>query len=409
MPRPADTLWWHVYPLGFVGAEPTATDGVRHRLPRLAGWLDRARELGLDGLLLGPVFASESHGYDTLDHFAVDGRLGDADDLAALFAAARERDMPVVLDGVFNHLGRGHAIVRRALAAGPGTPEGAWIRWSGDHPYCFEGHESLVELDLTEPAVRDYVAGAMIRWLDAGASGWRLDAAYAAGADAWAPIVARVRERHPDAWLLGEVLHGDYAAFVAASGLDTVTQYELWKAVWSGLNDRNLFELAWALQRHAAFAEAFRPQTFIGNHDVTRIATQLADPRQLPIAAALLMLLPGTPSVYYGDEYGFAGEKRHAVGGDDAIRPAFPESPDALAPNAATAAYRRAIELRREHPWLADARLTTGHLTNTGIAIGLAGRGGQHLTLGINLAEEPLELPGSRGPLRLGPASWALG
>lgn len=387
MPRPADTLWWHVYPLGFVGAEPTATDGVRHRLPRLAGWLDRARELGLDGLLLGPVFASESHGYDTLDHFAVDGRLGDADDLAALFAAARERDMPVVLDGVFNHLGRGHAIVRRALAAGPGTPEGAWIRWSGDHPYCFEGHESLVELDLTEPAVRDYVAGAMIRWLDAGASGWRLDAAYAAGADAWAPIVARVRERHPDAWLLGEVLHGDYAAFVAASGLDTVTQYELWKAIWSSLADRNLFELDWALRRHNDFLARFVPATFVGNHDVTRIATRIG-PDLAALALTVLLTVGGTPTIYAGDELGMTGTKQDREGGDDAVRPTFPLDPGLGDGEAVFRRHQELIGLRRRNPWLRTATTHPLELTTTRYRYRTTGAtGAQSLTVLLELGD----------------------
>jgi len=410
MQRPTDSIFWHVYPLGFCGAEKLATPGVRHRLARLTAYLDHARELGTSGLLLGPVFASASHGYDTLDHYLIDERLGDAADFDALVGDAHAAGFCVVLDGVFNHLGRDHEIVRRALDAGPGTPDGDWIRWSGTYPYFFEGHDTLVALNLANPAVQDYVAGVMIHWLGRGVDGWRLDAAYAAGPEAWAPIAARVRAAHPDAWLLGEVLHGDYAGFVASSGLDTVTQYELWKATWSSLNDANLFELAWALTRHDEFVGAFRPQTFIGNHDVTRIATKLADPRHVEVALALLMLLPGTPSVYYGDELGFTGEKLDAVGGDDAIRPEFPADPAVLAGDRACLdAHRRLIGLRRNHPWLADARLTTGHLTNTTLAIGLAGGDGQHLTLGINLGEAAIQLPGSHGPMWVNPQSWALG
>jgi cyclomaltodextrinase / maltogenic alpha-amylase / neopullulanase len=408
--RPPDSIFWHVYPLGFCGAEKDATDGVRHRLGRIVDYLDHARELGASGLLLGPVFASASHGYDTLDHYRIDERLGDGADFDALAADAHAAGFCVVLDGVFNHLGRDHELVRRALDAGPGTPDGDWIRWSGAYPYFFEGHEALVALNLSNPAVQDYVAGVMSHWLRRGIDGWRLDAAYAAGPDAWAPIVARVRAAHPDAWLLGEVLHGDYAGFVAASGLDTVTQYELWKATWSSLNDANLFELAWTLTRHDEMVAAFRPQTFIGNHDVTRIATKLTDPRHVEVALALLMLLPGTPSIYYGDELGFTGEKLDAAGGDDAIRPEFPADPAALTGDPACLdAHRRLIGLRRNHPWLADARLTTGHLTNTTLAIGLAGRDGQHLTLGLNLGDDAIELPGSYGPITVHPQSWALG
>ncbi len=410
MQAPAASIIWQVYPLGFVGAEASAIDHVEHRLGRVTAYLDHLTGLGADTLLLGPVFASATHGYDTLDHYRIDPRLGDGDDFDALLGACRDRGVGVVLDGVFNHLDREHEVVRRALASGPGTADGDWIHWSGEYPYCFEGHEALVSLNLANPAVQGFVADVMIHWLDRGVAGWRLDAAYAAGGEAWAPVVERVRERHPDAWLLGEVLHGDYAEFVASSGLDTVTQYELWKSIWSSLNDLNFFELDWTLRRHDALTAAFRPQTFIGNHDVTRIATKLTDRRHVHLALALLMLLPGTPSVYYGDECGFTGEKLDAVGGDDAVRPAFPDDPADLPIDPEIMnAHRRLIALRRENSWLADARLDTGHLTNTGLTIGLSGPEGRHLTLGLNVGDEPLSLPGSQGRLNVEPHSWALG
>ncbi len=129
---------------------------------------------------------------------------------------------------------------------------------------------------------------------------------------------------------MGEVIHGDYAGFVAASGLDAVTQYELWKAIWSALNDRNLYELAHALERHDGFLDRFVPLTFLGNHDVTRIASRLADPRHLGAALAVLLTCGGTPAIYAGDEQGFRGVKEEREGGDDAVRPEFPATPAGL-------------------------------------------------------------------------------
>ena len=96
----------------------------------------------------------------------------------------------------------------------------------------------------------------MTHWLDRGAAGWRLDAAYAVPASFWAKALPAVRASHPDAWFLGEMIHGDYASYAAESGLDSITQYELWKAIWSSLNDRNFFELAWALDRHNQVLDA---------------------------------------------------------------------------------------------------------------------------------------------------------
>jgi cyclomaltodextrinase len=287
-------IWWQVFPLGFVGAEPALDpiDGpVRHRLHRIVEWLDYAVELGASGLALGPVFASGTHGYDTVDHFRVDPRLGDADDLAELFAAARSRGMRVLLDGVFHHVGRGFPAFARTLAEGPGAPEAGWFRRSrpgdpaaGAEPEydTFEGHHALVALDHANPAVADYVVEVMNHWLDAGADGWRLDAAYAVPPEFWAAVLPRVRARHPDAYVVAEVIHGDYAEIVERSGVDAVTQYELWKAVWSSLTDHNLHELAWALQRHNDFLGSFVPLTFVGNHDVTRIASAIPDERHLP-------------------------------------------------------------------------------------------------------------------------------
>ncbi|MCD2195740.1 alpha-amylase family protein [Actinomycetospora endophytica] len=364
-------LFWHIYPLGFLGAEASRAEvsDVRHRLPALEPWLDHAVELGASGVLLGPVFESVGHGYETTDHFTVDPRLGDEDDLVALFAAARSRGLRVVLDGVFNHVGEDFAVFRRALAGGPASPEASWFRLHWPDPAApdgggtpthdaFEGHQALVALNHDEPAVADHVARVMDYWLSRGADGWRLDAAYAVPPAFWAPVLARVRERHSDVYVVGETIHGDYARIVADSGMDAVTQYELWKAIWSSLNDGNFHELAHALGRHGEFLRHFVPLTFVGNHDVTRIASRLDDERHLDHALAVLFTVAGTPCVYAGDDHGFRGVKEEREGGDDDVRPTFPASPDELSPLGLDVFHRHQelISVRRRHPWLHDAR-----------------------------------------------------
>ncbi len=384
-------IWWHVYPLGFVGAERTAVPTVQHRLPQLENWLDYLIGLGANGLLLAPLFASASHGYDTLDHYRIDTRLGDGADFDHLVRECGERGIRVCLDGVFNHLARNHPIVQAALDGGPESAAGRWIRWVDGYPRYFEGHDRLVELDLTQPPVAEYVAGVMTHWLGRGIDGWRLDAAYAQGSQVWAPILARVKAEYPDSWVVAEVIHGDYAEFVSSSGVDSVTQYELWHAIWDSLNDRNFFSLDWTLARHREFCERFRPQTFIGNHDVTRIASKLNDPRHVRLAAALLFLLPGIPSIYAGDEQGFTGVKEENHYGDDAVRPPFPAQPSELLPfgEATHADYTELIGIRRRHPWLVDAVATTSEVTNTFISIRLEGNG-QALTLRLNTGDQPV-------------------
>ena len=395
-------VWWHVYPLGALGAEPerlALDQPPRHRLRRLEAWLDYLVELGASGLLLGPVFESETHGYDTVDHLAIDRRLGDDADFSALVDAARTRGVQVVLDGVFNHVGRDYAQFQEALREGPASPAAQWFHlyWNDgaepdyDH---FEGHRSLVTLNHESPAVADHVVEVMCHWLERGADGWRLDAAYAVPPAFWAAVLPRVRERHPDAYIVGEVLHGDYADYVRASGLDSVTQYELWKSIWSSLNDRNFHELAWNLSRHDALLDTFVPLTFVGNHDVTRIASRLDDPTHLAHAVVVLMTVAGTPCVYYGDEQGFRGVKEDRIGGDDAVRPELPDDPADLSPlgQPVLDLHRRLIALRRRHPWLHRARTTVEHVANDHIVL-LSRSGGDSLTVALNVADTACSLP----------------
>ncbi|MGW6130645.1 alpha-amylase family protein [Cellulomonas sp. NPDC055163] len=392
MDRSEHGTWWHVYPLGFTGAPVRTAHDARPRLARLAGWLDYAVELGVSGLLLGPVFSSESHGYDSVDQYRIDPRLGDLADFDALVAACHERGLRVVLDGVFNHVGAGHPWVRRALAEGPEGELAGFFRIDWSDPLApraadFEGHASLVELDHDAPAVVDYVADVMTTWLDRGADGWRLDAAYAVPPQFWARVLPRVRAAHPDAWILGEVIHGDYAAFAAASGIDSITQYELWKAIWSSLVDRNFFELDWALTRHLQLSEGQLPATFVGNHDVTRIATTVG-PEGAVLALVVLMTVSGVPTVYYGDEQAFTGTKEERLGGDDAVRPAMPGSPAELPPEGAWMfrVHQQLLAIRRQHAWLVDARTTATEVTNTRYAYtarALAGPGELRVELDV--------------------------
>ncbi|GAA2490606.1 alpha-amylase family protein [Winogradskya humida] len=392
-------VWWQIYPLGFAGAYPPQPGNAGGGLGKLLPWLDYAIEMGASGLLLGPIFASETHGYDTVDHFRIDPRLGGDDEFDELVAAAKSRGLRVILDGVFNHVGRRHA------ALGHDN----WVRRGPDGSLAnFEGHDSLVALNHAEPAVADYVSDVMKHWLRRGADGWRLDAAYATPAEFWATVLPRVRAEFPESYAFGEVIHGDYADFVTRSTLDSVTQYELWKATWSALNDGNFFELSWALERHNGFLDTFVPQTFVGNHDVTRIASRLTDERHIPLALAFLLTTAGTPSIWSGDEQGFRGVKEDRAGGDDAVRPEFPDEPAGLAPYGEKLyrLHQELIGLRRRNPWLHRARTRTVHLANQQFVYE-AYDGDSSLVVALNAADEPAVVPGpGTDKIELAPQSW---
>lgn len=396
------SVLWHVYPLGFVDAPRHQPDNaeVVHRLSALEAWLDYAQALGMTGLALGPVFASTSHGYDTTDYFRIDPRLGTEADLVSLIDAAHARGMSVILDGVFNHVGRDHHLVQSALAGD--ADAASWLKWSDGHLYYFEGHGQLVELNHDSQQVVDGVAAIMRYWCARGVDGWRLDAAYSVNPRFWDKVLPQLRAEFPDVYIYGEMIHGDYASYVATSGLDSITQYELWKALWNAPKEGNYFELAHAIERHNVFIHpesggaGFVPVTFVGNHDVTRVAEHV-DKATLPLVHASHLLLPGTPLVYYGDEQGFHGVKEERPGGDDAVRPAFPSSPDQLS-TLGRWVYDQIAEivaLRAQRPWLADAYVHVQDVTNETIIwrIDAADPGNQdYLWVALNNSDDQLEL-----------------
>ncbi|MFE1646433.1 alpha-amylase family glycosyl hydrolase [Microbacterium sp. P01] len=405
-------IWWHVYPLGFTGAYPDPEDGGDHGLDRIVPWLDHLVELGLSGLALGPIFASATHGYDTLDFDVVDARLGGDEAFDRLVAECRRRGIRILLDGVFNHVA-------------PAFAHQGWIRRGADgEPETFEGHGGLLELDHDDPDVADAVVEVMSRWLERGADGWRLDAAYAVDPRFWARVLPRVRERHPSAWFTGEVIHGDFGAFVTAATVDSVTQYELWQGIWHAISDRNLFELAHAIERDNAMLDVFVPTTFLGNHDVTRLSSAIgAD--FVPHAVALLCTLAGTPMIYAGDEDGLTGVKEERFGGDDAVRPAFADAApaaDALSPaaRALRTVHHDLLSLRRQHAWLHSARTDVIDVTNTSIVLRTA-TADDGVVTALNLADGQVELPAADAMrvlageatvadsmVRLPPRGWAV-
>jgi cyclomaltodextrinase len=397
-------IWWHVYPLGFVGAFPSdaAPQAPEHRLRRIAEWFDHAIALGASGIALGPIFASRTHGYDTTDHYRIDPRLGDDDDFDYLIAEARQRGLRVLLDGVFNHVGTEFARYREAAHDDAAA---RWFRGQPGHFDTFEGHDGLLSLNHDNPEVADYVVDVMDHWLRRGADGWRLDAAYAVPHQFWVSVLPRVRQSHLDAWFVGELIHGDYAAVVHQAGFDSATQYELWKAIWSGINDGNFFELDHALQRHAGFLESFAPLTFVGNHDVTRIASQLERPEHLAHALVILMTVGGVPSIYAGDELGYRGVKEERFGGDDAVRPEFGSPPAPLDDRGAEiwSLHQYLIGLRRRHPWLYAASTSALRLENQQYVYETR-HGDEALIVALNIDETPL-----RVRLELGPAEVIAG
>lgn len=381
----APAVLYHVYPLGSLGADQGGSDQrCRATLRDLIGWLPHLESLGADALLLGPVFASLSHGYDTITHREIDARIGTLDDLDALIAASAERGVGVVLDGVFAFASRQfHHLTDHDEARAPWflrDTTGQLVPWRVD---------ALVTPDYAAPGYRTYVADTMTYWLDRGIAGFRLDSAYSVPDDFWRSVLDRVRRTHPTAWFLAQILDGDLPAAAAATTASSVTDYALMHAVRAWLSGGPVEAMISTLQNHTHNTTGARPHTFLGNHDHPRLADAVPEPT-LPLAFALLTTLPGIPAIYYGDE--IALTSTWAQGCDDALlRP--PLTPDDVEAGGQSpellAVVHRLASFRRDNPWLRTAELVDIDAADNLLSYTVRSASGEAVRVEINPGATP--------------------
>ncbi len=331
------SFFYHIYPLGFCAAPHTNdfTSDPSPRLEKIHAWLDHIQSLGANAFYLGPLFESSSHGYDTADYYRVDRRLGTNETLAHLSADMHQRGMRLVLDGVFNHTGRNFWAFQDVLAHGERSAYRDWfanLRFGQRSPYndpftyeAWNGHYRLVRLNLNNPHVKEYLLGAVEMWIrEFNIDGLRLDTADCLDFGFMTELAAFCRRIRPDFWLMGEVIHGDYRRWANPHTLDSVTNYEMYKGLYSSLVDRNYFEIAYSLNRQFGPDGIYQDlplYDFADNHDVNRVASNLANPAYLAPLYSLLFTIPGIPSIYYGSEWGLQGKKTNFS--DQALRPAL--------------------------------------------------------------------------------------
>jgi len=331
-----DAIFYHIYPLGLCGA-PRQNDlsaSPKTRLERILPWLDHARELGATAALLGPVMESGSHGYDVADYFQVDRRLGDRGAMIRMAAEARDRGLKLVLDGVFHHVGRDFWAFRDVREKGRQSRYVDWfyLDFSKTSPFhdsfayeAWNGCYDLVKLNLDNPEARDHLFRAAEDWVrEYQIDGLRLDAADHLDMGFMRELAARLRGLKPGFWLMGEVVRGPYSQWLDDGELDSVTNYECYKGLYSSHNDENYYEIAYSLRQHFGENGLYRSNslyTFVDNHDVDRVADRLHDPAHLYPLYCLLFTIPGVPALYYGSEFGLKGTK--APTHDWYLRPAL--------------------------------------------------------------------------------------
>ena len=348
-------IFYQIYPIGFCGA-PTANDGKTvSRILKLKDWSSYLESLGISSILLNPIFESDNHGYDTRDYKKIDCRLGTNEDFAEVCKDLHAHNVKIVLDGVFNHVGRSFWAFKDVQEKKWDSPYKDWFCINFDGNSCYndgfwyegwEGHFELVKLNLANSAVVDYLLECVKGWIDEfDIDGLRLDVAYCLDRNFMKRLRSFCQELKPDFALIGEVLFGDYNQIVNDEMLHSCTNYECYKGIYSSFNSMNMFEIAHSLNRQYGPEQwcIYRGKhlmSFVDNHDVTRIASILTNKNHLPLTYGLLLGMPGVPCIYYGSEWGEEGVK--APNNDYALRPCFEEPK----PNELTEEIKKMIHVR---------------------------------------------------------------
>lgn len=334
-----ESVFYQIYPLGFCGA-PFENDGVQtHKIKKVEEWIPHMKKLGINAIYFSPVFESDTHGYNTRDYKKIDVRIGTNQDFKEVCQRLHENGIRVVLDGVFNHVGRGFYQFQDVLKNRENSPYLNWfhINLGGNSNYNdglwyegWEGNYDLVKLNLQNGEVVHHILDAVQYWIqEFDIDGLRLDVAYCLDENFVRTLRSFTTERKPDFFLLGEMLHGDYNRLMNDSMLHSVTNYECYKGLYSSFNSMNMFEINHSLLRQ------FGPEnwtlykgkhllSFVDNHDVTRVASILSNEKHLSLIYAMCFGMPGIPCVYYGSEWGTRADKSE---GDPALRPCF-EQPE---------------------------------------------------------------------------------
>lgn len=327
---------YHIFTMGACGVPDRNEDGKTggKRILKILDYIPHIKELGCNTVLFSPIFQSSSHGYDTSDYRLTDSRLGTKEDFQRVFSELHNKNIRIMLDGVFNHVGRDFWAFKDLQENLENSKYKDWfynVNFSVSSPLgdsfsyeMWEGNTDLIKLNLQNEDVCNYLLDSVKMWIeDFNIDGLRLDAADCVDKEFFKKLHTVAKTVKSDFWLMGEIIHGDYRELANSEMLDSTTNYECWKGIYSSHNDKNYFEIAYALNRQFGEQGIYKHLSlynFLDNHDVSRIATLLENPKDIYNAYTLLFTIPGVPSVYYGSEYGIEGEKENAPGGDKAIR-----------------------------------------------------------------------------------------
>ena len=360
-----EAIFYHIYPLGLTGAPKQNSYGEPvHRLNTILPWISHIKAIGCNAIYIGPLFESVGHGYETTDYKKLDSRLGTNEDLTNFVAECHAQGIRVILDGVFNHTGRDFFAFQDIKQNRENSQYKDWycnVNFWGNNSYndgfSYEnwgGYDLLVKLNQHNPAVKDYICDVIRFWVsEFDIDGIRLDTADVLDFEYMKALRVVANEVKPDFWLMGEVIHGNYSRWANDETLHSVTNYVLHKALYSGHNDHNYFEVAHTVKYVSdMIGNKLNLYTFVDNHDVERIYTKLSNKAHFLPVHVMLYTLPGIPSLYYGSEFGIEGRKERSS--DDSLRPAlnYEDYKDAIETNLYTKLIAALGKIRHNTPAL---------------------------------------------------------
>lgn len=323
-------VFYHIYPLGLCGCAHENTGVPEEHFDKLNEWAVHAGNIGCTAIYIGPLFESVGHGYETTDYKMVDRRLGTNDDFKKFVENCHNNGIKVVVDGVFNHTGRGFFAFKDLKENRENSRYKDWycnVNFGGNNEYndgfSYEnwgGYNLLAKLNVWNPEVKNYLFDVVRFWIsEFDIDGIRLDAADVLDMGFMSELRQVTMQAKEDFWLMGEVIHGDYSRWANNDRLNSVTNYELHKGLYSGHNDHNYFEIAHTINRLNQLAQGIKLYTFTDNHDVARIHSKLNNKEHIYDVTMLLYTVPGIPSIYYGSEFAIDGNKEN--GSDWNLRP----------------------------------------------------------------------------------------
>lgn len=395
-------VFYHIYPLGLCGCDKENTGKEEHHFDKLKEWTDHAHKMNFTAIYIGPLFESVGHGYETTDYKKVDCRLGSNEEFKEYVRYCHKLGIKVIVDGVFNHVGRKFFAFEDVQANREQSRYCSWfcnLNFGGNNEYNdgfsydnWGGYNLLVKLNQKNPEVQQYIFDVIRFWVsEFDIDGIRLDAADVLDFDFMKGLRQLANGVKEDFWLMGEVIHGDYSRWANDEMLHSVTNYELHKGLYSGHNDHNYFEIAHSIKRLNDLCRGRKLYTFIDNHDVERIASKLNNKEHLPLVTILLYTIYGIPSVYYGSEFAIEGKKEK--GSDWNLRPclSLADYETAYEENPITKLCMQLGELKKEYEELTSGTYQELLLTNRQFAFGRVLEKSAAITA-LNCDDEPAVL-----------------